>query len=441
VATAVRQLLRYERFTLASGLEVLLHDDPKATQVAVNVRYHVGSKDEEPGRTGFAHLFEHLLFQGSKHVGEDRFFRYLEEVGAVGVNGTTSHDRTNYYETVPAAHRDLALWLESDRMGFLLDHLSEATFEGQRKVVKNELRERFETAPYGAAYLTAVGALFPPGHPYHHTPIGSHADLDAATAEEAKRFFLRYYTPANARLVLAGALGPGVRAAVERYFGTLPSRPKPATVRTPQPSPLTRDVRLRVEAGVELPRLFVAWSTPVYATADDPRLDVLATVLASGDEAVLHRRLVRDTELATAVEASQGSGIIAGVFTIEAPLTRGRDPRRALAVLDDALRRLAEQGPTAAEVEAAKAKLTLQDLASLELVGRRAESLNLYADVAGDPTYLATVLEQYHAVTPESLRDAARRLLFRRPRVALLTSPKAMAPVAGVVTGREEVAL
>src|SRR5580698_1984507 len=239
---------------LANGLQVVLHEDHRTPIVAVDVWYHVGSKDEAEGRHGFAHLFEHMMFQGSKHVPEDTYFRYLERAGASNVNGSTSEDRTNYFETVPRNRLELALWLESDRMGFLLDHVDQQTFAGQRDVVKNERRQNYENAPYGLVVKYVDEALFPPSHPYHHLTIGSPADLDAATLADVRRFFRTWYVPNNATLVIAGD----------------------------------------VEAGVELPRVVISWPTPPFFAAGDAELDLLARVLSAGKTSRLYKRLVYD---------------------------------------------------------------------------------------------------------------------------------------------------
>jgi predicted Zn-dependent peptidase len=242
--------LPVQSYALDNGLRVILHEDHTNPVVTVNLWYHVGSKDEPPGRNGFAHLFEHLMFQGSKHVAEDQFFQYLEGAGASDRNGTTSTDRTNYYETLPSNQLELALWLESDRMGFLLDHVDQKTFEDQRKVVKNEKRQHYDDAPYGQLPEYLHKAIYPAGHPYRNLTIGSHEDLDRATLEDVRQFFKTFYVPNNASMVVAGDLEPGkTRALVEKYFGPIRRGPQP-TVITSAPAFELKSATLQVAAGV-----------------------------------------------------------------------------------------------------------------------------------------------------------------------------------------------
>ena len=253
--------ISYSKFTLPNGLDVLVHEDHGLPIVAVNVWYHVGSKNEVPGRTGFAHLFEHLMFEGSEHY--DRgYFHPLQEAGAA-LNGSTNADRTNYWEVVPSNALDLALWMESDRMGYLLPALTDAKFSNQREVVLNERRQNYENRPYGLAGMAIVSALYPPDHPYHWLTIGGADDIRAAHIDDVRAFFQRYYHPANASLALAGDIDPemGVLMA-EEYFGEIPAGEKPEPVTVAQPAPPADDLKLVLEDRVELPRLYMAWHSP-----------------------------------------------------------------------------------------------------------------------------------------------------------------------------------
>ncbi|PIE05634.1 MAG: peptidase M16, partial [Sorangium cellulosum] len=254
-----------QQTTLSNGLEVLLHEDHTTPTVSVNLWYHVGSKDEAEGRNGFAHLFEHLMFQGSKHVGEDQFFMYLERAGASDKNGTTSLDRTNYYETVPSNQLELALWLESDRMGFLLDHVDQKTFVSQRSVVLNERRQNYVDAPYGMVAKFIQERLYPAGHPYHKLTIGSPKDLNAATLNDVRNFYKTYYAPNNATLVVAGDFVPdSAMELIRKYFGPIPKAPEPSVASTPQPVQISGEKVVYVEASVELPRVYIAYATPPF---------------------------------------------------------------------------------------------------------------------------------------------------------------------------------
>ncbi len=257
-ADSVRVDVPFASYRLANGLQVVLHEDRRTPIVTVNIWYHVGSKDEPAGKNGFAHLFEHVMFQGSRHVPEDTFFRDLQSAGASEVNGTTNFDRTNYFETLPANRLELALWLESDRMAFLLDHVDNMTFTSQRDVVLNERRQNYENTPYGLVPQFLSAALFPAGHPYHLLTIGSPEDLARATLDDVKAFFRTWYVPNNATLVVAGDFDAAkTKALVEQYFGPIPGRPAPPRT-SPPPVSLAGETRLDLEAGVELPRVYVA---------------------------------------------------------------------------------------------------------------------------------------------------------------------------------------
>ncbi len=290
---------------LGNGLDVIVHEDRACPIVAVNVWYHVGSKNEKPGRTGFAHLFEHLMFEGSQHYDEG-YFRPLQEAGGV-LNGSTNADRTNYWEVVPSNALELALWMESDRMGYLLPALTEAKFENQRSVVLNERRQNYENRPYGLAGMSIAAALYPPDHPYHWMTIGAAEDLKTASLDDVSAFFRTYYRPRNASLALAGDID--TTRALElaaAYFGDLEAGPDVPAVEMP-PARLSGERRIVLEDRVELPRVYIAWHTPALFAEDDARLDLVAEVLAGGKTSRLYRRLVYDERIATEVAASQNS--------------------------------------------------------------------------------------------------------------------------------------
>src|SRR5690349_11972701 len=323
----------YTTFTLPNGLQVIVHEDHSVPVVAVNTWYHVGSGDERPGRTGFAHLFEHIMFMGSQHVPTGEFDKLLEAAGADN-NGSTTEDRTNYYEDGPANALALMLYLDSDRLGFLLPEITADKVDIQRGVVQNERRQSYENRPYGLAEENILERLYPPDHPYHWPVIGSIKDLDAATLEDVRRCFQTYYTPNNSTIAIAGDIAPReARALVERYFGDIPRGP--AVTRTPPPPvALAADVYGTLEDRVQLPRLYNAWHTVKAFAAGDAALDVVANVLASGRSSRLYRRLVYELQIATDVVAFQDGSRIDGKFELWATARPGHDLGELQKVID-----------------------------------------------------------------------------------------------------------
>ena len=307
--------IKYEKYTLPNGLEVILHEDHSTPIVAVNTWYHVGSGDEKPGRTGFAHLFEHIMFMGSEHVAVGVFDKELEAAGGDN-NGSTTEDRTNYYEVVPSNALPLALWLDSDRMGFLLPTMDLPKVDLQRDVVKNERRQSVDNVPYGRSEEVILAALYPKGHPYSWSVIGSMADLSAASLDDVKNFFRTYYAPNNATLTIAGDFDPAsVKTLVRQYFGDIPRGPTvPARPSVPVVT-LAKDTFLVMEDRVQLPRAFYNWPTVKLFAPDDAALDVLASVLTSGKNSRLYKKLVYDMQIAQNVRASQQSSRLAGYFS------------------------------------------------------------------------------------------------------------------------------
>jgi len=427
--------LSIEKARLGNGLEVILHEDHRTPIVTVNVWYHVGSKDEAAGKNGFAHLFEHLMFQGSKHVPEDAYFRYLERVGATDVNGSTSNDRTNYHETVPKNRLSLALWLESDRMGFLLSHVDEATFLGQRDVVKNERRQNYENAPYGLVEQYIYERLYPAGHPYRLLTIGTPHDLDAAALEDVKSFFRTWYAPNNATLVVAGDIDPAkTRELVEKYFGPIPSGSLPARA-VPTGVTLEKEARLDVVAGVELPRVYLTWPTPPTFAPGDGELDLVAHVLSSGKTSRLYKKLVYDLQIAQDVSAYQSSRQLGSTFEIVATAQPGHTAQEMLKAIDEELSLLRSSGVKDAELAHAKTSV-LSDLTfGLEKNASRADQINSYNQFTGDPNYLPKDIARYEQAGAGALQDAARRLLPPDKRVVTFVTPDKGAPVSGRLRG------
>jgi predicted Zn-dependent peptidase len=426
--------LPFEKYTLSNGLEVILHEDHRVPQVAVDVWFKVGSKDEQPGRTGFAHLFEHVMFQGSKHVGEDKHFAYLQKAGVSNANGSTSEDRTNYFEVVPANQLELALWLESDRMGFLLDRPGlQETFDGQRDVVKNERRQRVENRPMGIVNKITIEALFPPTHPYHHEVIGSMQDLSLARLDDVRAFFNRWYTPNNATLVIAGDFDPArTKALVEQYFGPIPPGP-PVTRDPPPPVALEREKRIAVEAKVQQPQLFINFVTPRHFAPGDHEMDVTAQILAGGKASRLYRRLVYDMQIAQIVAASQQSQLLDSIFEISAAPMPGHTMDEILKVVDEELERLRTTPVEARELARAQNQIEFDTLRNLEPLLARAERLQMYNYNAGDPDYLQRDLAAYRAVDAAAVQQAVTRYLRKDGRLVITVTPNPDAPIMGRV--------
>ncbi|WP_437757741.1 M16 family metallopeptidase [Sorangium sp. So ce1389] len=440
-SASVSVMIPVEKYTLQNGLEVVLHEDRRTPVVAVNVWYHVGSKDEPKGKNGFAHLFEHLMFQGSKNVGEDMFFKYLERAGASERNGTTNADRTNYFETVPANELALVLWLESDRMGWLLDHANEETFASQRSVVKNERRQNYENAPYGLVPQFIRAAMFPESHPYHLLTIGTPEDLDAARMDDVQAFFKTFYVPNNATLVVAGDIDRArTKELVNRYFSSIPKGAAPPVVSKPDPGDLATEKRLEIEADVELPRVTISWVTPPSFAPGDAELDLVANVLSSGKTSRLYKRLVYDLQIAQDVFAGQQSSQLASTFQITATLKKGKSPEQALKLIDAELEKLRKAPPAQDEHERARAKLLSDLVFSMEQVTARANAINNYNQLAGDPGYFPKDVARYETATAADLQKATADFLPQGRRVIALVTPKPGAPKAGRLVKQTEAA-
>jgi zinc protease len=416
----------YTRHTLDNGLDVLIHEDHGVPIVAVNLWYHVGSKNEKPGRTGFAHLFEHLMFEGSQHY--DRgYFQPLQEAGA-SLNGSTNADRTNYWEVVPPNALELALWMESDRMGYLLPALTDHKFDNQRDVVLNERRQNYENRPYGLASMAVVAALYAPEHPYHWLTIGAAEDLRAARLDDVKAFFQTYYRPRNASLALAGDVDTAeVLKMVGDYFGPLDAGDEPPPVAFTAPAPPAAETRLLLEDRVELPRLYMAWHSPAMFAPDDAELDLVAEVLASGKTSRLYRTLVYEERIATEIAASQNSREIGGFFQIVATAAPGRTLEELEKAISREIAAFMSGGATAMELERCQAQAEAHFLYRLQTVGGfggKSDQLNAYNVFVGDPGYFETDLARYRAVTSPAMQQALERWLKPSARVVLSVVPR-----------------
>ena len=420
----------YIKRTLDNGLDVIVHEHRQLPMVAVNVWYHVGSKNERPGRTGFAHLFEHLMFEGSEHY--DRgFFQPLQQAGGL-LNGSTNPDRTNYWEVVPTGALDLALWMESDRMGYLLPALTKEKFENQRDVVLNERRQNYENRPYGLAGIAISEALFPPDHPYQWLTIGSADDLRAMQLDDVREFFATYYHPANASLALAGDIDPD-RAfqLADDYFGDIPAGRCPAPVVAE--AALGQSARLLLEDRIELPRLYLAWHSPAMFAAGDAELDLASDLIAHGKTSRLYRSLVYEKQIAADVVAYQHSREISGVFQIAATAVPGVRLEELYSVIMDTLGEVATPGPTPDELERAHAQTAAQFVYRIQTIGGfggKSDQLNAYNVFRGDPGFFAEDRARYDTATPAAIAAAVHDWIASRPHVALSVVPRGAGALA-----------
>ena len=405
-------------------MDVILHKDKSIPMVAVNVWYHVGSKDEELGKTGFAHLFEHMMFEGSKHHNENHF-EPLQKVGA-SLNGSTNMDRTNYWENVPSNYLELALWLEADRMGYLLDALTQERLDNQREVVKNERRQTYENRPYGMAHWNMQGQLFPAPHPYNWMTIGSQADLDSASLEDVQAFFRKYYSPSNASLSIAGDIDVNQSIdMVNKYFSSLsPGEPNDKVSRFD--SSLSGRVELFMPDNVSLPKLYIAWTTPPHLDSSEPELDILSLVLADGRNSRLYSKLVYPN-VAQNVSAYAYSSEIAGQFFIEATASPGHSLSEIESIIDEELERIITDPPSDEEMEIALNKIEHYNYSQLSKVGGfggKADLLNHYNVFASDPEYINTFIKEYERVTSSDVISSRIKVLNEN-QVRLRVEPNA----------------
>ena len=429
LAGGTRITVPYTRFTLPNGLDVILHEDHTVPSVSVNLWYHVGSSREKPGRTGFAHLFEHIMFMGSKNVPEGKFDQWLEAAGGDN-NGSTTTDRTNYYENVPTSALDLPLFLESDRMGHLLESMTPEKVDAQRAVVKNERRESYENQPYGMAHLLLVDNLYPPDHPYHWPTIGSMADLSAASFADVQQFFRTYYLPNNASLVIAGDIDPvKTRARIEYWFSDVKAGPSVP----PQASPvayIASEKRIVQEDKVQLPRLYMVWLTPRMFAPGDAELDLLANVLAGGKNSRLYKRLVYDMQIAQDVTAYEDSHPLGSTFGIVATARSGHTLTEIERSVQEEIDRIKRDPPAQRELDRAVNEFEASFLDRLETISGKANQLNAYLTITGNPDYFSEDLARYRAIDPRAVQTMADTWLRDNGRVILSIVP----------TGRKDLA-
>ncbi|MFA7228584.1 MAG: pitrilysin family protein [Melioribacteraceae bacterium] len=415
----------YTRHVLPNGLNVLLHEDHSTPTVTVNTWYHVGSGYEKPGRTGFAHLFEHLMFMGSGHVAEGQFDKLLEAAGANN-NGSTTEDRTNYYEDLPSNALELALYLDSDRMGFLADAMTPQSVDAQRAVVKNERRQSYENRPYGLADEIILKNLYPANHPYSWPVIGSMADLSAATYEDVVEFFRTYYTPNNASIAIAGDINPDeTLKLVEKWFGAIPAG-KPVPPQNPVAVKLNEEKILLLEDRVQLPRLYMTWITPRKFAPGDAELDVLANILSGGKNSRLYQKLVYELQIAQDVRASQGSSRLSSQFQVVATARSGHTLSELKKIIQEEIDKIKNEAPKQRELQRTVNQYEAAFLNGLEKpggFGGKANQLNEYFYYAGNPDYANEDLSRYKSLSVEDIRTAAQTYLPDNGRVVLSIVP------------------
>jgi zinc protease len=407
--------------TLPNGLTLIIHEDHSVPRVATNIWYRVGSGDEKVGRTGFAHLFEHLMFMGSENAPYPTFDKLVEPFG-MGANGSTTEDRTNYIQDGAVNGLETVLWLEADRMGWMLPTMDSAKVDAQRDIVKNERRQSYENQPYGKAADILPPALYPKGHPYSWPVIGSMADLSAASLEDVKDFFRKYYAPNNAALVIAGAVNTdSVRRLVTKYFGSIPRGP---AIERAMPEPFTvRDTAIVAEDRVQLPRLYLGWHTVNNTHKDAAPLNILSYLLSGARNSRLTNSLVYQREIASSVSAFSDVKRLDGDYSIVATARPGQGLDSLKVAIERELNRLASEGPTARELEQAKNSRESAFLNQLEFVDGKAERLNEYAYFQGTPDYFQKDLDALRAVTADDIKRVINTYL-RGPRVMLSIVPQ-----------------
>jgi zinc protease len=402
---------------------VILHVDRSTPRVSVNTWYHVGSGNEKPGRTGFAHLFEHLMFMGSKNVATGKFDEWLEAAGADN-NGSTTSDRTNYYEDLPSNALELALFLDSDRMGYLAEAMNPKAVDAQRDIVKNERRQSYENRPYGMSSLVLEENLYPPTHPYHWPTIGSMADLSAASFEDVVQFFKTYYAPNNASLTIAGDIDvEKTKVLVEKWFGEIP-RGRPVPLIDAPPAYLSEEKRLAFEDRVQLPRLYIAWISPPLFTPGDAELDILASILTGGKNSRLYKRLVYELQIAQDVSAFQESQKQVSSFQVVATARTGHTLAEIEKVIQEEIDKIKNELPSKREVDRAVNQYESSFINRLERVSGKSDQLNAYFTSTGNPDYFNEDLARYKAIDPDDVRACVQTYLRDDGRVVLSVVPK-----------------
>lgn len=415
------EMLPYEQYTLPNGLTVILHQDQNLPVVAVNLWYQVGSKDEVEGRSGFAHLFEHLMFMGTEAVPD---FDVVMESGGSWNNATTSKDRTNYFDVGPSEQLETLLRLEADRLANLGAAMTQEKLDLQRKVVRNERRQSYENSPYGKAWLEIPRALYPEGHPYHEPVIGSHADLEAASVGDVVAFFDTYYVPSNATLVVAGDFEvEDAKQLIEAELGALPAGEAVPRIEAPELEPLGLK-RLEMDDKVQLPKIFIAWRSPAFYAPGDAALDITSSILTSGKNSRLFKRLIYDQQIVDSVEAYQWSSLLGSIFIIEAVAQPGHTLAELEAIIDEEVARLASEPPTQREVDRARNAIETDFVRNLQRVHNRANTLNRYHFYVGNAGFIEEDLERYQKLTPQDIQATVADVLRPDQRLIIYVTPE-----------------
>jgi predicted Zn-dependent peptidase len=416
----------FVRYRLGNGLEVILHEDHTVPQAYVSVWYHVGARDERPGKSGLAHFCEHMMFEGSRHVKPGEHFNVLGSVGNPDANATTSSERTNYFETVPAGELETALWLESDRMGYLRWSMDQARFENQREVVRNERRQRYENGAFGQEPFVVASALYPEGHPYRTLAIGSHEDIQAATLTDAREFFAKWYVPANASLLIAGDIDPAAtKDLVQRWFGSLPGGPRPAHASAKAPVLTAPRRQVVTDPFTKVRRVHYVWPTPIKAyTDDDLAMDLVAFVLASPSTGRLQFKLTVQMPLALSVSASHSSRGLSSEFHVVVDLRPEASLAAVERVLQTEIARIAADPISERELRQAVSAAQVRLLTGAETLEARGETMQTYNHYRGDPDGFAWRISAARKATPASVRAVAERVLGEG-RLEVITMPGA----------------
>lgn len=426
-STTLAQLeIKFEKYTLPNGLQVILHEDHSVPVVAVNIWYHVGASREKPGRSGFAHLFEHLMYEGSEHVPDGVYDQVIDGSGGTN-NGSTGFDRTNYWVLVPKNYTESAFWLESDRMGFLLPGITQERLDLQRDVVKNERRQSYENQPYGMAFMKIMDALYPDGIPYHWLPIGSQEDLSAASLEDVKDFFRKWYSTKNASLCIGGDFEPAqMKKLVEKYFSDIP-----AGGEVPKLEPLPRDMKeikkLVIEDRVQLPRLYMVWHSPAIFQPDDAAMDILSSILSGGKNSRLYKTMVYEKQIAQDVSAFQGSAELSSYFGIIATASPGHNLNELHAEINAELQKLMNEEPSQRELDRAKNGIRanfIYQLQNLGGFGGKTDQLNSYNTQLGDPGKFNWDLNRYVQISRSDIKRVAHSYLNDKGHVILSIVPQ-----------------
>lgn len=414
--------IEFERYKLDNGLEVILHQDNSIPLVAVDVWYHVGSGDEVPGRSGFAHLFEHMLFQGSKHVGADKHFEILKGLGS-SPNGSTNFDRTNYFEVVPSHHLETALWIESDRMGYLLPLLTEPSLKNQIDVVRNERRQSYDNEPYGKTRFAVSHLLHPEGHPYRDLVIGKHEDLEAAELEDVQSFYKKWYVPGNATLVIAGDFDvKTAKQLVEKWFGSFPKTAKQDHRKLEMP--VIKRAREEVKDSLaKLRRIEYVWHTPAFFAPGDAELDILANALAASGTGRLYKILVHEKQLAQAVAAFQASRQHSSYFTVSVTAKSGADLKEIERIMNQEIDKVRSEAISQREFDRAVVEQESGFVWGLESLLARAELLQKYNHYNGNPDFISADLDRYRKSSPAAIQKVAATFLVPDRRAEVLTVP------------------